>query len=117
MRRSMLTLGTGTAFGLGAGLALNPLAFAQSGALEKAVGGYSFEEAAKESSETKNFHSNDGVLTFAIVTHTAGNGFFERPIAAVLGVITLAIWAWVIFGWLLRLRRGRGASLGPEPAD
>ena len=33
--------------------------------------------AAKESPDTKNFHSNDGVLTFAIVTHTAGNGFFD----------------------------------------
>ncbi len=52
-------------------------ASAQSGALEKAVGGYSFEEAAKEDPATKNFHSNDGVLTFAIVTHTAGNGFFD----------------------------------------
>jgi simple sugar transport system substrate-binding protein len=52
-------------------------AFAQSGALDKAVGGYSFEEAAKEAPDTKNFHSNDGVLTFAIVTHTAGNGFFD----------------------------------------
>ncbi|WP_227010448.1 substrate-binding domain-containing protein [Pelagibius marinus] len=45
--------------------------------MEKAVGGYSFEEAAKEDPATKNFHSNDGVLTFAIVTHTAGNGFFD----------------------------------------
>ncbi len=51
--------------------------FAQSGALDKAVGGYSFEKAAKEAPDTKNFHSNDGVLTFAIVTHTAGNGFFD----------------------------------------
>lgn len=52
-------------------------AMAQSGALAKAVGGYSFDEAAKESPDTKNFHSKDGVLTFAIVTHTAGNGFFD----------------------------------------
>lgn len=52
-------------------------AVAQSGALERAVGGYSFEEAAKEDPATKDFHSNDGVLTFAIVTHTAGNGFFD----------------------------------------
>lgn len=52
-------------------------ALAQSGMLEKAVGGYSFEEAAKEAPGTKSFHSNDGVLTFAIVTHTAGNGFFD----------------------------------------
>jgi simple sugar transport system substrate-binding protein len=30
-----------------------------------------------EGPDTKNFSSNDGVLTFAIVTHTAGNGFFD----------------------------------------
>ena len=52
-------------------------AYAQSGTIAKAVGGYTFEDAAKESPDTKNFHSNDGVLTFAIVTHTAGNGFFD----------------------------------------
>lgn len=46
-------------------------------ALDKAVGGYTFEEAAKEAATTKNFHSADGHLTFAIVTHTAGNGFFD----------------------------------------
>jgi simple sugar transport system substrate-binding protein len=50
---------------------------AQSGLLEKAVGGYTFEEAAKENPATKDFNSKDGVLTFAIVTHTAGNGFFD----------------------------------------
>ena len=52
-------------------------ALAQSGSIGKAVGGYSFEDAAKEAEGTKNFHSNDGVLTFALVTHTAGNGFFD----------------------------------------
>ena len=52
-------------------------ALAQSGGVAAAVSGYSFEDAAKESPDTKNFHSNDGVLTFAIVTHTAGNGFFD----------------------------------------
>ena len=52
-------------------------AMAQSGTVAKAVGGYTFEDAAKEAAGTKNFHSNDGVLTFAIVTHTAGNGFFD----------------------------------------
>jgi simple sugar transport system substrate-binding protein len=52
-------------------------ASAQSGGVEKAVGGYNFEEAAKEVPGTKNFHSADGHLTFAIVTHTAGNGFFD----------------------------------------
>ena len=52
-------------------------AFAQSGSVGKAVGGYSFEEAGKEAAGTKNFHSADGKLTFAIITHTAGNGFFD----------------------------------------
>src|SRR5918997_454826 len=52
-------------------------AHAQSGTIAKAVGGYTFEEAAQENPETKNFHSADGHLTFAIVTHTAGNGFFD----------------------------------------
>ena len=47
------------------------------GTVTKAVGGYSFEDAAKEAEGTKNFHSADGHLTFAIVTHTAGNGFFD----------------------------------------
>ena len=54
-----------------------PCAFAQSGSVEKAVGGYNFDEAAKEDPATKDFHSADGKLTFAIVTHTAGNGFFD----------------------------------------
>jgi TctA family transporter len=44
-------------------------------------------------------------------------GFFSRPIAAVLGVITLAIWAWVIIGWVLRFLRARRTSLGAETAD
>ncbi len=52
-------------------------AMAQSGGVDKAVGGYTWEDAAKEADGTKNFHSDDGVLTFAIVTHTAGNGFFD----------------------------------------
>ena len=52
-------------------------ALAQSGGVSKAVGGYSFEQAAKEAPGTKNFNSADGHLTFAIVTHTAGNGFFD----------------------------------------
>ncbi|MGH6944479.1 MAG: tripartite tricarboxylate transporter permease [Geminicoccaceae bacterium] len=33
-------------------------------------------------------------------------GFFGRPIAAVLGVVTLVIWGWVILGWCLRWWRG-----------
>jgi len=50
---------------------------AGTGVLSKAVGGYTFEDAAKEAPATKNFHSKDGKLTFAIITHTAGNGFFD----------------------------------------
>jgi simple sugar transport system substrate-binding protein len=52
-------------------------AYAQSGGVEKAVGGYTWEEAAAEAPGTKDFHSADGQLTFALVTHTAGNGFFD----------------------------------------
>jgi simple sugar transport system substrate-binding protein len=52
-------------------------ALAQTGSLDQAVGGYSFEEAAKPSPDTADFNSADGKLTFAIVTHTAGNGFFD----------------------------------------
>ena len=52
-------------------------AYAQEGTVAKAVGGYTFEDAAKENPGTKDFHSADGHLTFAIVTHTAGNGFFD----------------------------------------
>jgi simple sugar transport system substrate-binding protein len=48
-----------------------------SGTVSKAVGGYSFDEAAKANPNTPNFHSDDGKLTFAIITHTAGNGFFD----------------------------------------
>ena len=43
--------------------------------------------------------------------------FFSRPIAAVLGLITLAIWAWVLVGWVLRAVRSRRAALGPATAD
>src|SRR5215831_355213 len=56
---------------------LSASAFAQEGTVAKAVGGYTFEDAAKEAPGTKDFHSKDGHLTFAIVTHTAGNGFFD----------------------------------------
>jgi simple sugar transport system substrate-binding protein len=49
----------------------------QTGLLQKAVGGYTFDQAAKEAPDTKNYNSKDGKLTFAIVTHTAGNGFFD----------------------------------------
>jgi TctA family transporter len=43
-------------------------------------------------------------------------GFFSRPIAAVLGAITLLIWASVLAGWLVRARRGRKAALSAETA-
>jgi simple sugar transport system substrate-binding protein len=72
----MKTLFTTTA--IAAVLALGTgAAWAQSGVLDNAVGGYSFDEAAQESPDTKDFNSADGRLTFAIVTHTAGNGFFD----------------------------------------
>ena len=52
-------------------------AWAQSGALSKDVGGYSFEDAVKADPATKDYNSKDGKLTFAIISHTAGNGFFD----------------------------------------
>ena len=67
-----LAAGTAVALALGASQAA-----AQSGSVPQAVGGYSFDDAAKEDPATKDFHSADGKLTFAIVTHTAGNGFFD----------------------------------------
>ena len=33
--------------------------------------------------------------------------FFSRPIAAVLGAVTLGIWAWVIVAWAVRAWHGR----------
>jgi putative tricarboxylic transport membrane protein len=44
-------------------------------------------------------------------------GFFERPIAAVLGVITLLIWAWVIGSWGLRAVRQQRAPAGQQAGD
>jgi TctA family transporter len=38
-------------------------------------------------------------------------GFFSRPIAAVLGAITLLIWGWVVVGGALRAWHG-GAGAG-----
>src|SRR5262245_31908026 len=72
MRRILLHTASAAVLSLGVSSA-----YAQSGSVEKAVGGYNFAEAAKEDPATKNFHSADGHLTFAIVTHTAGNGFFD----------------------------------------
>src|SRR6266850_1548503 len=63
---------------VGAACVVAAPAWAQtSGTIAKAVGGYNFDEAAKANPDTPNFHSKDGKLTFAIVTHTAGNGFFD----------------------------------------
>jgi simple sugar transport system substrate-binding protein len=73
MKREILTV---AAAALLSAVAAVP-GFAQSGGIDKAVSGYTWDEAAKEADGTKNFNSNDGVLTFAIVTHTAGNGFFD----------------------------------------
>ncbi|MBN8999170.1 MAG: substrate-binding domain-containing protein, partial [Rhizobiales bacterium] len=72
MKHLMKALALGAAVSLVGGYA-----FGQSGTLDKAVGGYTFEDAAKEAPTTKDFHSKDGKLTFAIITHTAGNGFFD----------------------------------------
>jgi len=72
MKRMLTTVGVAAVLAAG-----TTGAFAQSGSVDQAVGGYSFEEAAQEAPGTKDFNSNDGVLTFAIVTHTAGNGFFD----------------------------------------
>jgi simple sugar transport system substrate-binding protein len=85
MRKTLTTLALGTA----AAALMATGALAQSGTIAKAVGGYSFEDAAKEAPETKNFHSNDGVLTFAIVTHTAGNGFFDPVYVGALNAANL----------------------------
>src|SRR6202451_1728150 len=68
--KSMISVGLATA----PACVLATGAAAQSGAINKAVGGYSFEEAAKEAPTTKK---NGKPLTFAIITHTAGNGFFD----------------------------------------
>lgn len=72
MQKVLTTLALGAAAAFAASGA-----YAQSGSVAKAVGGYSFEDAAKEAPGTKDFHSADGHLTFAVVTHTAGNGFFD----------------------------------------
>lgn len=72
MRKVLTTVAIAAAASVAASAAL-----AQSGAVSRAVGGYTWEEAAAEAPGTKDFHSNDGVLTFAVVTHTAGNGFFD----------------------------------------
>jgi simple sugar transport system substrate-binding protein len=65
------------ALGAAAAFVVSGAYAADTGTIAKAVGGYTFEDAAKEAPTTKDFHSKDGKLTFAIITHTAGNGFFD----------------------------------------
>ena len=78
MSRSALTLGAGIAVSLALGLGLSHSASAQvAGGVDQTVGGTPFTKAAESSPDTANFHSNDGKLTFAIISHTAGNGFFD----------------------------------------
>jgi simple sugar transport system substrate-binding protein len=67
-------------FVLVAGLLALGIAAAQSTKLESirvGPGGIDFDKAAGVNTAAKNFRSKDGVLTIAIVTHTAGNGFFN----------------------------------------
>ena len=52
------------------------------GTVSKAVGGYSFEDAAKEAPGTKDFHSADGQLTFAIVTQRRATASSIRSMSA-----------------------------------
>ena len=70
-------------------LAFTGQAMAQSGALSKAVGGYSFEDAVKEAPGTKDFNSKDGKLTFAMAltepdagTNSLGLRTFARNAAS-----------------------------------
>ena len=78
MSRSALTLGAGIAVSLAVGLGLSHSTSAQvAGGVDQTVGGTPFTKAAESSADTANFHSNDGKLTFAIISHTAGNGFFD----------------------------------------
>ncbi|MFT4792481.1 MAG: TctA family transporter [Paracoccaceae bacterium] len=52
----------------------------------------------------------ESFMTSMIKSDGALIGFFERPIAAGLGVVTLLIWVSPLIGWLLRKRRAaRGA--------
>jgi simple sugar transport system substrate-binding protein len=74
-----------TRFWLFAGLLMLSMAGAQSTKPESTKlesirvgpGGIDFDKAAAVNVAAKNFRSKDGVLTIAIVTHTAGNGFFN----------------------------------------
>ncbi len=55
----------------------------------------------------------DNFLTSMIKSEGSLLGFFERPISAVLGVMTLAAWLLPLVLWLLRKRRSAGASAAP----
>jgi TctA family transporter len=59
----------------------------------------------------------DSFMTSMIKSDGHLLGFFERPIAAVLGVVTVLIWTWVIVGWSVRAWRGRPSPMDPETAD
>lgn len=59
------------------GLVILLLSLSVNAQLSEGPGGINFDEAAKIDPGSKNFHTNDGVLTLAIITHTAGNGFFN----------------------------------------
>jgi simple sugar transport system substrate-binding protein len=67
-------------FVLAAGLLALGIAGAQSiqiVSINVGPGGIDFDKAAGVNAASKNFRSKDGVLTIAIVTHTAGNGYFN----------------------------------------
>lgn len=70
-------------------------------------GGINFDLAAKVDPKSKNFRTNDGVLTIAFITHTAGNGFFNP---AYIGA-TAAAQMWTAVGIPVNLLR-----LGPPDA-
>jgi simple sugar transport system substrate-binding protein len=64
-----------TRFVILAGLLALGLAGAQS--IRVGPGGIDFDKAAGVNAAAKNFRSKDGVLTLAIVTHAAGNEYFN----------------------------------------
>ena len=70
MNKRLLAVLLSVASGLSLGVAS-----AQS--MNSGPGGINFDIAAKVDPASKNFRTKDGVLTIAIVTHTAGNGFFN----------------------------------------
>ena len=59
------------------GLVLLLASFPVNAQISTGPGGVNFDEAAKLNPVSKDFHTNDGVLTIGYVTHTAGNGFFN----------------------------------------